>query len=140
MVLKLAQIVGLPTEQPLVINILFASDIKMAKLNQKFLGHNGPTDVITFSYFDDETLVPDDVIVDLAIGAEVADRIAKTIPDTGRARELALYVVHGLLHAVGEDDLTTSARKRMRQRERAVMTLLEQHFNFAEVFPENIEQ
>lgn len=138
MVLKLARIVGLPVEQPLVVNILFADDARMARLNHGFLGHCGTTDVITFSYLDEAAMPePGSVAVDLAIGAEVAERMGKAIPGSSRARELTLYLAHGLLHAAGEDDLTAAARRKMRQRERKAMALLEQYFDFAEVFPED---
>ena len=56
---------------------------------------------------------------------------------TGYSRELALYLVHGLLHAAGEDDLDPKARRRMRRREREVMAELDRSFDFSAVFPEH---
>jgi probable rRNA maturation factor len=36
-------------------------------------------------------------------------------------QEVAYYVIHGLLHLTGYDDLTVADRRAMRARERAVM-------------------
>jgi len=38
--------------------------------------------------------------------------------------ELALYLVHGLLHLCGYDDLTDVERRLMRKRERAILKFL----------------
>ena len=57
---------------------------------------------------------------------------------TSHRQELAA-IVHALLHAAGEDDLDPDARRRMRRREREVMTALERDFDFSELFPERRE-
>jgi rRNA maturation RNase YbeY len=61
--------------------------------------------------------------VDLVVSVERAHAIAA---DTGHApqNELALYVVHGLLHACGFDDLDAAARREMRAAERVVLDRL----------------
>ena len=48
---------------------------------------------------------------------------------------MVLYLVHGLLHSAGEDDLSPGPRRRMRRREREVLAGLEKEFDFAAVFP-----
>jgi probable rRNA maturation factor len=40
------------------------------------------------------------------------------------AQELALYLIHGLLHLCGYDDGTEPERRLMRRRERAILKLL----------------
>ena len=49
---------------------------------------------------------------------------------------MALYIVHGMLHAAGEDDLEESARLSMRAAETRLLTALDREFSFAELFPE----
>lgn len=107
----------------------------MAAANEAFVGHAGPTDVITFSYLDDpDSLFPGDVAVELLVGIEAARRESETRAGATFASELALYVVHGFLHAAGEDDLTPAPRKRMRRREREVMRVLRTEFDLESLF------
>ena len=47
-----------------------------------------------------------------------------------------LYVVHGLLHSAGENDLEPPDRRRMRRREREVMKVLLDKYDLREIFPE----
>lgn len=44
-------------------------------------------------------------------------------------REITLYVVHGLLHLLGYDDIEPKDRKQMRLKEKKYMTLLEKTGN-----------
>ncbi len=105
--------------------VYFVDDAEMARANADYVGHQGTTDVITFSYFDDpESLFPGDVALELLIGVEVAAREGAARADSSFEAELALYVAHGCLHAAGEDDLAPGPRRRMRRREREVMAHL----------------
>ena len=112
----------------------FTNDRSMKKYNAELVGHRGSTDVITFAYLEAEEFFPGDVGVELVINPDAAAREGEK-RGTGYSRELALYLVHGLLHAAGEDDLEPAARRRMRRREREVMATLESSFDFTEVFP-----
>ena len=116
--------------------VTFTNDRSMKKYNAELVGHRGSTDVITFAYLEDaECFFPGEVGVELIVNPDAAAREGEK-RGTGYSRELALYLVHGLLHAAGEDDLEPAARRRMRRREREVMTALERSFDFSEVFPE----
>ena len=127
---------GLPEKDDWELAVTFTNDRSMKKYNSELVGHTGSTDVITFSYFDDPaSFFPGEVGVELIINPDAAAREGEK-RGTGYSRELALYLVHGLLHAAGEDDLEPAARRRMRRREREVMAALERSFDFAEVFPE----
>jgi rRNA maturation RNase YbeY len=86
----------------------FVGAKKMASLNAKFLGHEGPTDVITFDYGDDGG--------EIFICLEVALAQAKEF-DTTPQMELVRYLVHGLLHLKGYDDHTARDRARMKRAE-----------------------
>ena len=63
----------------------------------------------------------EDTIGSLVISAEMARSEASRRGVSARD-ELALYVVHGLLHLAGYDDATAAQRRRMYKREREVMT------------------
>ena len=133
---RAAGLAGLPSDGDWQANILFVGDRAMSRANREFVGHQGTTDVITFSYFDDpDSLFPGDLAVELIICADVAKREGEARDDSDYARELALYLSHGFLHAAGEDDLTPGPRRRMRRREREVLAALAEEFDFTEIFP-----
>lgn len=134
MIEQAAIFAGLELEKEQSIAISFVSDQEMAEINWDCLEHEGTTDVITFAYLEDE-LLPDDTAVELIICVDFAWREGEKRKHSFFARELTLYIVHGLLHSAGEDDLTPGPRQRMRRRERTVMGKLEQHFDFSAVFP-----
>ena len=85
-----------------------------------------------FSYFDsEEPVFPGDVGIELIICTDVAAREGTARADSSYADELMLYLVHGLLHSSGEDDLTDEAAKSMRRREAEVLAGLTPIFDFS---------
>ena len=74
-------------------------------------------------------------MVELIVNPDAAIREGANRPG-GYSREVALYIVHGMLHSAGEDDLDPVSRKRMRRREREVLAALEKEgFVWQEIFP-----
>ena len=94
------------------ISLAFVDNHTIHGINKRFLEHDEPTDVITFPYSSGKVLVGE-----LVIGVEVALEQARVGGHEVDA-ELALYVIHGLLHLVGYDDKDAHDRKQMRVRER----------------------
>lgn len=91
-----------------MISITFVTDRGIARLNREYLGHRGPTDVITFALHGaDDTPVGD---VYIAPGVARANARAH---GAGIREELVRLVVHGTLHVLGythpEGDTRTSA-------------------------------
>lgn len=107
----------------------------MTRLNWEALEHEGTTDIITFAYLEDGMLFPGDTAVELVICADFAWREGEERSDSSFAEELALYIVHGMLHSAGEDDLDPESRISMRRRENEVMTELRKEFDFQTIFP-----
>jgi len=111
--------------------VSFLSPAGIERVNEDFLGHHGPTDVISFDYraeddpgFAGETDAPDDGDADPSVELIVCPAVAceqavkRGLP---YAEEVALYVSHGLLHAAGYDDLNPKAKRVMRRAEKRVM-------------------
>src|SRR3954465_11327698 len=96
------------------VSLAFVDDAPIHRLNKQFLDHDEPTDVLTFPLSGPGAKTLDGEVV---IGAEVA-RVQAAERGHAEAAELALYVVHGLLHLCGYDDTTAAAARRMRDRER----------------------
>ena len=133
---RAAELAGLPMDFDWELNIRFVGDRTMAHANKEFVGHLGTTDVITFSYFDDPgSLFPGEPAAELIICTDAALREGAARPDSCYAREMVLYLVHGLLHAAGEDDLSPGPRRRMRRREAELLSSLASSFNFLLSFP-----
>ena len=133
---RAAHYARLPEEFGWVLSVEFVNDNIMAKRNWDLLGHEGTTDVITFCYFDDEfpEMLEGETAIELIVNPEAAAREGAKRPG-GYCREVALYIVHGMLHSAGEDDLEEAVRRRMRRRERECMSILENEFDLALLFP-----
>jgi probable rRNA maturation factor len=109
------------------LTLTFVDRDEIAALNAEHMGQDGPTDVLSFpldSFDDAATEMPGpvllgDVVVCPAVAIEAAPSHAGTLDD-----ELALLVVHGILHVLGHDHAEPEETSAMRERERA---LLEQH-------------
>jgi probable rRNA maturation factor len=102
------------------VSLALVDDVTIHRLNKQFLHHDEPTDVLTFPLSTADTKSLEGEVV---IGVEVARRQAAERGHVVRA-ELALYVIHGLLHLCGYDDTTRAAARRMRDRERHYLHLL----------------
>jgi probable rRNA maturation factor len=105
------------------LSIVLISAKEMALVNEKFLGHEGPTDVITFDYSEKRKELHGEVFVCPA----VAEKQAKEF-GTSRQSEVVRYVVHGILHLMGHDDLQAAARKKMKREEERLVRQLSHRF------------
>ncbi len=119
--------------------ITFVDDKKMEEINNKFLNHEGTTDIITFNYDeseeDDVLDFLEDEILDvkntkkknqkyihgeLFICVDQAKRQAKQY-QVLLENELTRLIFHGLLHIIGIDDLTEEERAEMRLNENILL-------------------
>lgn len=96
------------------ISLAFVDDPTIHRLNKQYLDHDEPTDVLSFPLSGPEARK---LAGELVIGAQVAQREAQERGHDVQA-ELALYVIHGLLHLCGYDDKTSDKARVMRARER----------------------
>jgi probable rRNA maturation factor len=85
-------------------------------LNNRFLQHDYPTDVLSFVLDDGPAGLDGEVIVSAEMAVEQAQRF-----QWPPKAELLLYVVHGTLHLVGYDDLNDEAAREMRRAEAAAL-------------------
>lgn len=103
-------------ERPdLEVSLLLTDDEEIGELHDQFLGDPSPTDVMSFEMDDGAELV---------VSVETATRVANEAGHDVDA-EVALYIVHGMLHTVGYDDIDDADRQRMREAERAIMNNLQ---------------
>jgi probable rRNA maturation factor len=102
------------------ISLAFVDSATIHRLNKQFLNHDEPTDVISFPLSGPGAKALEGEVV---IGAEIARARAAELGHDDRD-ELALYVIHGLLHLCGYDDTTKAAARAMRARERHYLEML----------------
>ncbi len=123
------------------LSLLFVSNETMAELNERFMDTAGSTDVLAFPIEEDvvelgrwpdaTTTGPDrsppdagdaplllgDVVIAPAVAAEQAGERQEALDD-----ELALLVVHGILHVLGMDHADPEQAAAMRARERELLS------------------
>jgi probable rRNA maturation factor len=102
------------------LTVLLVDDAESSRLHRQHFGDEDPTDVMSFP---DGSTDPESglrLLGDLAVGVEVAAREAQA---RGRsiADELCLYVLHGLLHLLGYDDVEPADRAEMWQLQRRLL-------------------
>jgi probable rRNA maturation factor len=96
------------------VSLLLTDDAEIGALHGQHLGDPSATDVMSFE-LDGEA--------EIVVSVETALRIARERGHEARA-EIALYIVHGLLHTLGYDDVRARDRRRMRSAEQVVLQRL----------------
>ena len=106
------------------ISVALLADAPIAELNQGHLGHDGPTDVLSFALWTPGEPVVGDVYVGFEQAARQAAEAGVPLEE-----ELVRLVVHGTLHVLGLDHPEAEdarAESRMyRTQERLVREVLE---------------
>lgn len=100
------------------LTLSFVGEAAMAELNQRWMGEPGPTDVLSFPLDADDAPAPGvpRLLGDVVVCPPVARRYAEAHgrrPDD----ELALLVVHGVLHVLGHDHAGADSEAAMQARE-----------------------
>jgi probable rRNA maturation factor len=103
----------------LTASISIVDDPTIHRLNREHLDHDWPTDVISFVFENEDGMVDGEIIASI----DTATRLAR---DAGwsPADELLLYVIHGLLHLAGLDDIEEHDRIAMRAAEKDCLLAL----------------
>jgi probable rRNA maturation factor len=96
----------------LTASISIVDDPTIHRLNREHLDHDWPTDVISFVFDNDNANIDGEIIASIDTAARLAQQAAWPTAD-----ELLLYIIHGLLHLAGLDDITPEDRQQMRQTE-----------------------
>src|SRR3954469_20532031 len=102
------------------ISLAFVDNPTIHTLNKRYLDHDEPTDVLSFPLSEPHAKK---LAGELVIGVEVAQAQAAERGHTVDV-ELALYVIHGLLHLCGFDDKNEKNEGAMRERERHYLRAL----------------
>ena len=110
------------------VGVVVTGDAVVRDLNRRYRGEDAPTDVLSFVLNEGaaEFVLPPgesrrlgEVVVSLPTARRQAKQAGHSLE-----RELALLIVHGLLHLLGYDHATGDEERVMRSREAALLTSL----------------
>jgi probable rRNA maturation factor len=108
-------------KQNVELNIVVVSNQKIRAINRQFLKKDNVTDVIAFG--NDGAgggFLDKDFLGDIAISSDRAYKNAK-LYGVSFDEEVMLYVIHGILHLTGYDDMTEKKRARMKIKEKELL-------------------
>jgi probable rRNA maturation factor len=101
----------------------FVSREKILEINNHYLKHNYPTDIITFDY-SEEHIVSGEVFICPAVVKTNAAEFGTTYK-----RELYRVLIHGILHLMGINDGTEEEKSEMRMKEDECLNVLASYEN-----------
>ncbi len=125
-----AVLAGLDLGRPVEMGLRFVDESAIGELNERYMAQPGPTDVLSFPVDGDPRRNPaeaarigrdeptalGDVIICQAVAVSGAEQRGVGLDD-----ELALLIVHGILHLLGWDHVTPSEAEAMQAEERRLL-------------------
>ncbi len=113
---------------PYDVSLVFTDDEKVKRLNRDYRGVDEPTDVLAFyllphRQFDSSFVLPPDGITRLGEVVVSYPQATVQAKQQGHSteRELALLVIHGILHLLGYDHEEPDREEEMRTREKELL-------------------
>ena len=89
------------------LNYIFCSDAYLLDINQKYLGHDTLTDIVTFDNSEGPKMIEGDIFISIERVQENALKF-----DTAES-ELKRVMIHGLLHLAGYKDKDKAQKELM---------------------------
>lgn len=105
-----------------VINLIVIGSEEIAKMNKQFRGKEGPTDILTFSYYLKE-LSPSDIAGEIYLCLEKIKMYAKESWKTYK-EQLEYIIIHGLVHLMGYDHEHEEDWQEMEKVEKKIQSLI----------------
>lgn len=106
------------------IGLQIIEDAQMQQLNLQYMGINSPTDVLSFPvpFQNPDTGNPylGDILISYPTAARQAEAAGHPV-----AEEISLLLVHGILHLLGYDHLTTEDKTAMWDIQDTILTALQ---------------
>ncbi|MBI4355895.1 MAG: rRNA maturation RNase YbeY [Candidatus Omnitrophica bacterium] len=115
---RAAAVAGLPAGAG-ELSVAFVDARRMARLNRRYTGHRGSTDVLAFD-LTDEARSRRPWLGQVVLCPSVARRVCRRYGHTP-LQELALYLIHGILHLAGYEDHERTKRRRMEAVQRRLL-------------------
>jgi probable rRNA maturation factor len=113
---------------PAAVSNVVTGDAMVRDLNRRYCGEDAPTDVLSFALREgtEEFVLPPgeslrlgEVVISLPTARRQARQAGHSVE-----REVALLLIHGLLHLLGYDHAVAADRQRMESRQDALLASL----------------
>jgi len=121
------------------IGIYLVAAPEITRLNETILKHKGPTDVISFDYSEKRGAAsrapePSPALLhgEVFVCIDEANAQSKKFRTSWQS-ELTRYIVHGILHLQGYDDLRAADRREMKREEDRLLRQLSGEFELAKL-------
>ena len=98
--------------QPGEVNVKLVDDATIAALNKEYSGQEKATDVLSFSYIEDNEEPIEGELGDIVVSIDTASKQASTYGLT-LSEEVATLILHGTLHVLGYDHATQEAQNKL---------------------------
>jgi len=110
------------------VNLIFVNNRYIKRLNKSYLNRNYTTDVIAFAMEEGQRLkdpssCKEKTLGDVYISAEKARTQAKRLGHNIEI-EIAILVIHGILHLTGYSDIKRIDRVRMQRKTEKILNLI----------------
>ena len=105
-----------------IINLIVIESDEMAQMNKQFRGKEGPTDILTFSYYSPE-LTSSDVAGEIYLCLEKIKIYAEEAGKTHK-EQLEYIIIHGLTHLMGYDHEGEDDWQKMEKVEKKIQSLI----------------
>lgn len=105
-----------------IINLIVIDSLEMAQMNKQFRGKEGPTDILTFSYYSPE-LTASDIAGEIYLCLEKIKLYAEEAGKTYK-EQLEYIIIHGLTHLMGYDHEDDADWQEMEKVEKQIQSLL----------------
>ena len=99
------------------LSYIFCDDAYLLRINQKYLGHDDYTDIITFDYTLKKVL-GGDIFISIERVRDNAEQFKVSFE-----HELGRVLAHGVLHLIGFKDKTNDHAEEMRKQEDKAMSM-----------------
>lgn len=105
-----------------IINLIVITPDEMAQMNKQFRGKEGPTDILTFSYYSPE-LTSSDIAGEIYLCLEKIKLYAEEAGKTYK-EQLEYIIIHGLTHLMGYDHEDDADWQEMEKVEKKIQSLI----------------
>ncbi len=106
----------LGAEKDIIINLSFVSGGKIRELNKKYRGENLATDVLSFKADFDSPHFLGDILICYSVAKQQAKEYNRNIEN-----EVALLLIHGILHLFGFDHKTKKEATKLKEKEKEIL-------------------
>ena len=98
------------------LEINFTNSEKIREINRQYLGHDYSTDILSFNYSEDISILDGEIIISLDDARNNSKKFK--VPFN---QEIARLVLHGVLHLIGFDDNNRLNKIKMKRMENKLL-------------------